>query len=232
LEPIERTYLTPVKEEEKMAPKFLCKRSLGALSVSLAVSLAGAAAARAEMPGLTLHALGTNEVFTPVAIARVTEGPTASSEVHVTEQRQWFGLNLDVRLFPLFSLDLGASQGRLQEVRIDSSQGNSVFTTGNAPLRHLTLSALFHPIPAGAGRRVDLYFGPTVGMAYYTRVFAGSESKSAYGGKLGFDVRLGDSHWLVTGEGSFLRSDIQVLAGTQSQTLDYRVFAAGLGYHW
>jgi hypothetical protein len=205
---------------------------MGTLSLSLAVLLAGAAAARAEMPGLTLHALGTNEVYTPAAIARVTEGSTASSEVHVTEQRQWFGLNLDVRLHPLFSLDLGASQGRLQEVRIDSSQGASVFSTGNAPLRHLTLSALYHPIPASAGRRVDLYFGPTVGMAYYTRVFAGSESKSAYGGKLGFDVRLGDTSWLVTGEGSFLRSDIQVFANSQEQRFDYALFAAGLGYHW
>jgi hypothetical protein len=214
-----------------MAQRILCKRTLCALSVSLGISLAGTAAARAEMPRLTLHAWGTNEVFTPTVIDRV-ETATTSTEVHIVEQRQWFGVDLDLRLVPVFSLDLGASQGGLKEDRFDSSQGVDHRITGNAPLRHLTLSALFHPIPASSGRRVDLYFGPSAGMAYYTRVFAGSESKSAFGGKLGFDVRLGDSNWLVSGEASFLRSSVQVLANLQDRTLDYGHFAAGLGYHW
>jgi hypothetical protein len=211
-----------------MASAFLGKRRLGVLFVSLAVSLA--AAARAETPHLTLHVLGTNEVSVPTANARV-ESATASREVHVFEQRQWFGADLDLRLDRRFSLDLGASQGRLHEVRFDSSQGVDHRISGDAPLRHLTLSALYHPT-ASAERRVDFYFGPSVGMAYATRVFANSESQTAYGGKLGLDVRLGDTPWLFTGVVSVLKSDIQVLAGTQDTSLSYRYVAAGLGYHW
>jgi hypothetical protein len=213
-----------------MASAFLGKRRLGALFVSLTVSLAGAAA-RAETPYLTLHVLGTSEVSTPTADARTTDSPTASHEVHVFEQRQWFGADLDLRLAPPFSLDLGVSQGGLHEVRFDSSQGVDRSTSGDAPLRHLTLSALFHP-GSRPDRRVDFYFGPSVGMAYATRVFAKSESRTAYGGKLGFDVRFGSTPWLFTGVASVLKSDLQVLAGTQDDSLSYRLFAVGLGYHW
>src|SRR5258706_3638081 len=120
-----------------MCLESLRKRTMRALSVALGVSLACAAAARAELPLLTLHVLGTNEIHALTDNARVTEGPTADSEIHVFEQRQWFGVDFDVRLHPQFSLDLGASQGRLHEVRIDSSQGVSVFSNGNAPLRHI-----------------------------------------------------------------------------------------------
>lgn len=209
-----------------------CKRTSSALSIFLGVSLAGAVAVRAEVPRLTLHVLGTQEVqATAIAMARIT--PTQSREVHLLEQQHWFGVDLDLRLVPLFSLDLGASQGSLKEIRFDSSQGVTDTSTGSAPLRHLTLSALYHPIRASSGRRVDLYLGPSLGMAYYSRVFAKSESEPAYGGKLGFDVRLGESNWLFTGEASILKSRIQILPGASDSTLEYdRFFAVGLGYHW
>ena len=215
-----------------MALEFPCRRTLSALSVFLGVSLAGTVAVRAETPRLTLHVLGTPEVQA-TATATITITPTQSREVNILEQRRWFGVDLDLRLVPLFSLDLGASQGSLKEVRFDSSQGVTHTSTGSAPVRHLTLSALYHPIRASSGRRVDLYLGPSVGMAYYTRVFARSESQPAYGGKLGFDVRLGDSNWLVTGEASLLKSRIQILPGSSDSTLEYaRLFAIGFGYHW
>jgi len=72
-----------------MALLFLYGRTRGTLLVFLAVSLA-AAAASAETPYLTLHALGTNKVSVPTANARV-ESATASREVHVFERQQWFG---------------------------------------------------------------------------------------------------------------------------------------------
>ncbi len=212
-----------------MALLFLYRGTRATLFVFLAISLAGAAAS-AETPYLTLHALGTNQVSVPSVNGRV-ESATASTEVHVFEQQEWFGADLDLRLDPRFSLDLGASQGGLHEVRFDASQGVEHKTSGDAPLRHLTLSALYHPT-GSAEHRVDFYFGPTVGMAYATRVFAKSESGTAYGGKLGLDVRLGSTPWLFTGVVSVLKSDLQVLAGTEDSSLDYRSVAVGVGYHW
>jgi hypothetical protein len=214
-----------------MASAFLGKRRLGALLVSLAVPLAGAAA-RAETPPLTLHLLGTNKVSVPTTSGRVASA-TASREVDISGQQQWFGADLDLRLDRRFSLDLGVSQGGLDEERFDVSQGVGHLTSGTAPVRHLTLSALYHPV--SAEHRVDFYLGPTAGMAYASRVFAPSETRTAYGGKLGFDVRLGRTPWLFTAVASVLKSDLQVLAGAEdddNDSLYYRLFAVGIGCRW
>ncbi len=184
-----------------MASAFLGKRRLG---VRIPGGLAGRAAARAELPPWTLHVLGTNEVPCP----RPTPGwsPRRLPRSPRLRAAGRFGADLDLRLDRRFSLDLGASQGRLH-VRSASTRARGSTTDPPGTRRCATspLSALYHP-SSSPERRVGFLLASSVGMAYATRVFAKSESGTAYGGKLGLDVRPADSPWLFTGVVSVLKS--------------------------
>jgi len=218
-----------------MAVAALRSNQMGRMFAFVLGLAAAAGAARAEPSQLTLRVLGTELTNLSGPTSR-TEG---SQTLNLAERRQWYGVDLDWRPHPLFSLDLGASQGRIEEVHFGPPQrgpGNGNFeanidrTIRDAPLRHYTLAALYHPIPGV--HRVDLYLGPDAGIAAYSRVFASSQSDFAYGGKIGFDVRLGASAWSLGGDAAVLTSRLRVFDDSPSHLVTYSRIAGAVAYHW
>jgi hypothetical protein len=71
-----------------------------------------------------------------------------------------------------------------------------VFTdSGHFDLEPIALALLIHPWPA---RRVDFYVGPQIAFTQFNVAVEGipdRDSEFAYGGKLGAELRLGDSPW-------------------------------------
>ncbi|HXO18941.1 MAG TPA: hypothetical protein VOA87_03345 [Thermoanaerobaculia bacterium] len=206
----------------------LHRRTLSLVVVFWLLALAAwAGAARAQEPRLTVRALGS----TVPSLAGTTSAAAGNQFLGILEKKEWYGLDIDLRLQHGVSLDLGASVGRLQEVLHTFPQpgGPKVVTRRTSSVRHNTLSLLFHPL---WGRKVDLYFGPTIGQALWSRAFAANESERVEGGKVGFDVALGDSQWLFAGALSILAGDLRVLDFTPKHNVKYTVVGAGLGYRW
>ena len=135
-----------------------------------------------------------------------------------------------MRLGHRLSLDFTSSQGDLKEVRTIISpvthEGPSQART--SIVRHNMISLLYHPVH---GRHLfDFYLGPSLGQAHFSRAFASSENELAQGGKIGFDVHLGTSRFLLSVEGSILSSDFQVVDGGKTRKVLYTQIGVGLGY--
>ncbi len=211
------------------------RSQVGRLFASVLGMVAAAAAAPAEAPPLTARVLGANITNLAGKTSR-TEG---FQETNLAERKQWYGVELDWRPHPLFSLGLGASQGRIEEIHFGPPRNgpgtgnlepNVDRTIRDSNLRHFTLAALFHPIPAE--HPVDFYYGPVAGIAAYSRVFASSQSEFAYGGKIGFDVRLGRTHWGLGGDAAFLTSRLRIFDDSPSSLVIYSRVAIAVAYHW
>lgn len=199
--------------------------------------LAGAGAAQAQSQAresrLTLRAFASNHT--------ALTGDTSDSGVlpnqdsfflNVFEKDQWYAVDLEMRLGHGLSLDLTSSQGDLQEVltTVSPVTHERPGQTRTSTLRHNMLSLLYHPIP---GRHLfDFYFGPSLGQAHFARAFASSENELAKGGKMGFDVHLGESGLLFSAETSILSSGFRVADGSETRNVLYTQIGAGLGYRF
>ena len=203
-------------------------RSLGGLWMLGLV--AGAGAAQAQGPHLTLRAFASN---VDLLTGRTSETRNLSAQdsfvLNVFEKKQWYGADLDARLSPNLSLDLTASQGKLEEVLFTSHAGQTLAQQRTSTLRYNTLSLLLHPVP---GHLFDFYLGPSLGQAHFDRAFASSEDERAQGGKVGIDLQLGETRILLSAQLSILTSGFRVADGSQKHNVTYRVAAAGLGYRF
>jgi len=186
-----------------------------------------ASPAQAQTPRLTFRVLGTNRDV----LSGRTETNEASPRIRLEDKGQWFGVDADLRLVPWVSLDVAVSQGNLREVR-QVIQPNDVLLRDrrSATLRHETLSVLFHPL--SPEHRLALYFGPSLGRAHFSRAFAPDEDEFAMGGKVGFNVRLGETPWLFAAELSDLKSEIRISPSSSTGHVHYTIVAVGLGYSW
>ena len=200
------------------------RRILGVLSgLVLAV---GASAAEAQQ-GLSLRGFYSDVVSLSGSTSATVPDVFA---LNVTEKKEWYALELDLRLKPGVSLNLASTSGRLQEeLSVFPPQGPAVVARRISTIRHNTLSLLFHPF---SGQYLDFYVGPSYGQAHYDRAFASSEDERAVGGKAGLDLRLGDSRWLLGAELSILSSGFRVADGEPKKNLRYTVLGAGLGYRF
>ena len=195
-----------------------------AVSAGLAlVALAGAAQAQR----LTLRALYSNVTS--------LSGNTSAAlpdvfTLDVAERKQWYGFDVDLRVAPGVSMDLTASRGGIVEtLTVFPPQQSPVVLRHNGTLRHDTLSLLFHPVP---GQLLDFYFGPSYGQAHYDRSLGSSESESTVGGKVGLDLHLGESGWLLAAQLTVLSSGFRVVDGLPRRNIRYSVVGAGLGYRF
>ncbi|HEY8020313.1 MAG TPA: hypothetical protein VIH93_04400 [Thermoanaerobaculia bacterium] len=209
-----------------------CPRRLAGLT-ALALLLA-ASAARAETPRWTVRALGSDLTSLAGTRGANLERPEGFVVVNAEETKSWFGVDLDLRLLPWASVDLGLSRGGLRETMIglSSTVGNFLVERRTGPVQHVTLSLLYHPISPLSGHRVDLYLGPTIGRVRYGHAFAPSEDETAIGGKLGFDVQLAATGWTFTSEASSLKSPFHVLPEVPKRDVAYQRVAVGLSYHF
>jgi len=150
--------------------------------------------------------------------------------LNVAEKNPWYAFDVDLRFGPGVSLELTASRGKLEEtLTLFPPQEPPLTVRQTGTLRHDTISLLFHPVP---GEWVDVYFGPSYGQAYYDRAFTSNESESALGGKVGVDLHLGETRWLVGAQFSVLTSGFRVADGEPRHNLRYTVLGAGLGYRF
>ncbi|HZF07781.1 MAG TPA: outer membrane beta-barrel protein [Thermoanaerobaculia bacterium] len=148
----------------------------------------------------------------------------------LAEKKQWYGLDLDLHVSPGLSLDLTASRGKIEEtLTVFPPQQSAVVLRHTGTLRHDTLSLLIHPVP---GQWVDFYFGPSYGQAHYDRSLASSESETAVGGKVGLDLHLGESGWLVGAQLTVLTSGLRIVDGEPKHNVRYSVLGAGVGYRF
>jgi len=191
--------------------------------------VAFAGTVRADPQRLTVRVLGT----THTSLSGKTSRTEGSQITTLAERRQWYGAELDWRPLSLFSLDLSASQGGIDEIHFApprSGSGELERTIRTATLRHLMLSPLYHPV--SLDHQVDFYLGPEAGIASLDGPFASSRNELAYGGKIGFDVRLGSTPWSVGGDLTILSNRVRIFGDSAERLVTYSRFAAGVAYRW
>jgi hypothetical protein len=219
-------------KEDLMAVESVRRHPMVCLLVAVLVLPAVAGAARAEPLPLTVRVLGAFQT----SLGGRTSGSQGAQVTNLEEQGQWYGVEVDWRPHPLFSLDVGVSKTGINEIHFAPAPGgNGPFggldrTFRSASLRQFTVAPLYHPVRGD--RQVDFYLGPAAGIAAYTRAFASSQTELTYGGKIGFDVHLARSHWSVGGDLTVLSNHLRIFDGQPQQQVTYSRLAAAIAYHW
>ncbi len=106
----------------------------------------------------------------------------------------------------------------------------TVTDLGTIALRPVTVTLLFH---APAGRLVDLYLGPLLGVALFDvpADMPEREPEATYGGKLGAEVRLGRGNWALGIELRHLQIIHEGVERDLYRDIGLQAVAVGLSYH-
>jgi len=106
----------------------------------------------------------------------------------------------------------------------------TVSDLGTIALRPVTVALLFH-VPAG--RLVDLYLGPLLGVSIFevNADMPERDPEATYGGKLGAEVQLGRGNWALAIELRHLQIIHEGVEHDPYRDIGLQTVAVGLSYH-